>query len=30
MDHEHAYDDATGEPYVCPVYGCWFNEDREG
>jgi hypothetical protein len=24
-DHEHEYDDATGEPYICPVDGCWFN-----
>jgi hypothetical protein len=25
MEHEHVYDDVTGEPCICPVYGCWFN-----
>jgi hypothetical protein len=26
--HEHVYDDATGEPGICPVQGCWFGRDR--
>ena len=26
MDHDHEYDDATGEPGECPVPGCWFND----
>jgi hypothetical protein len=25
--HEHIYDDATGEPYICPVQGCWFGRN---
>ena len=24
-EHEHETDDVTGDPFWCPVAGCWWN-----
>jgi hypothetical protein len=29
VPHEHDFCDATGDKYLCPVPGCWWNQDGD-
>ena len=26
LEHEHETCDWTGDPYLCPIPGCWWNQ----
>jgi len=27
VDHDHRYCEANSQPYLCPVPGCWWNDE---